>query len=133
MHHRKQRGMSLLGMLCLALAGGFILLCCFRVLPAYFDNMYIAEGLKSLNNPEGQLSELSKDEVKKQLSTFFRLNNVRNFPMKEIEIKRDKNGLSVKADYEKRVHLLHNIDVVMTFENHWHSSNPQECCSPKSE
>lgn len=129
----KQSGMSSLGMLTILLLAGFFLLAAFRVGPLYFDNIYVAEGLRSLSNPDGDLSTLNKSQVKAQLGKYFLLNNIRDFSMDSIQVKKDDSGLLVTADYEKRVHLIHNIDVVLVFQNHWHSSNPDECCSPQSE
>lgn len=43
--------------------------------------------------------------------------------MRNVDIERDRTGVLIKVDYEKRVNFLGNADVVVSFTNHLHSSN----------
>jgi len=130
---RDQQGMSLFPMLLVLCIGGLVFLCVSRMLPAYMDNQYAETALKSLSNPEGRLDELTSRQVKKQLSAFFIVNRVNNQIEKSLKLHERKSKLLVTLDYEVRVPILYNVEVVMTFKNHWDSSRPDDCCKAEGE
>lgn len=127
----KQSGFSLLQWLFILAVAGFFLLFAFRVVPLYAENRYVIAGLKSLQDGGSRLVEMSNPEIKKKLDTFYMLNNVRSEgPTKNLDIDRSNNKVVVKVDYETRVNLFYNIDLVLTFENHLDSSRIEFCCKP---
>ncbi len=42
--------------------------------------------------------------------------------MSDIEIVRERTHTLVKVDYEKRVHFIANIDVIVAFNNHFNTA-----------
>lgn len=128
-----QQGMSMLSMLLLLCVAGLIFLCVSRMAPAYMDNQYAEAALKSLDNPDGRLDELTESQVKKQMSAFFIVNRVNAQIEKSLKLHERKGKLLVTLDYEVRVPILYNVDVVMTFKNHWDSSRPDDCCKSEGE
>ncbi|WP_341806420.1 DUF4845 domain-containing protein [Pseudomaricurvus alcaniphilus] len=130
---RTQTGQSKLGLLILLAVIGFFLLCAFRLIPAYTEDRYIQSALSSLGDEGALVNELSDNEIRRKISNFFMINNVRSQTAKDLQIERLKDRVLVSLDYEVRVPLLYNIDVVMTFNNTWDSSRPDECCKPASE
>lgn len=129
---RYQVGLSSIGWLLTIMVAGFFLLCAFKLIPAYADDRYIQTALKSL--PQGRaLTELSNGEIKKKLGKFYMINNVRSEGSKNIKIERTSKKTLVNINYEVRVPLFHNIDVVMVFKNQLDSSRPDACCKPESE
>lgn len=129
---QRQRGLSLLGILLLLIALGFVLLCFFRLSPAYLDNMYVRDALKSLaeDHPD-DLANLTKGEVAQILSNYYTINNVRGEPAKALEVIRRADKILIQVNYEVRVPLVANVDAVMKFENVLDSSRPEQCCSPE--
>lgn len=133
---RRQKGFSPIGWLLVILVGGFFLLVAFKVTPPYFDNMYIADALRTLpelGGGEYGYDNVTKTQVTSHLQKYFAVNNVRGEVVKNIEVTRDKRNLIVDINYEVRVPFAYNVDVVMTFKNQFDSSRPDECCKPKSE
>lgn len=133
---KKQRGISSLGWLAILLTSGFFLMSGFKIVPLYADNVYMKNGLKSLaqlESPEGGFDGVSNGDIKSHLNNFNMVNNVRNPEANNIEIKRFKNKFIVNLNYERRVPLIYNIEVVTTFENQFDSSRPHDCCTPASE
>jgi len=130
---RDQQGMALFPMLLVLCIGGLIFLCVSRMAPAYMDNQYAETALKGLDNPEGRLDELTASQVKKQLSAFFIVNRVNNQIEKSLKLHERQEKLLVTLDYEVRVPILYNVEVVMTFKNHWDSSRPDDCCKAEGE
>lgn len=128
---KRQRGMFSLGGLYLVLSLGFFVFLAFKVVPPYFDNVYIQQALKDLSTLDRESGELSSDEIRKRLGNFFTINNIRGDVINQIKIKRKSGAVIVKIDYERRVPLFANVEVVMDFQNHWNSKYPEQCCKPQ--
>lgn len=126
---RQESGISTIGLLFVLAAGGFILLCFFRIGPSYQDDQFVRAALKSLRDGGLDLKQASKVEVRQQLGKFLTINGIRNVNIADFTIERRKERTLVSIIYESRVHLFINIDVVMTFKHQLDSSNPDECCS----
>ena len=123
----------MLALILLLAIAGLLLLCAMRMAPAYLDDRYIQEALRTLGDGVDNPSEMSDRDIRKKIGNFFAVNNVRTKSAKDLEIERDGDRVLVYMDYEVRVPLIYNIDVVMSFENVWDSSRPRECCKPESE
>lgn len=124
--------MSSLGMLAIVGIAAFILTCLFRLGPAYLDDRFVSGALKSMGTSEPDLAALSNGEIRSKLVKAFNLNNIRGEVTKHIEIKRGDGKVLVNINYEKRIHMFMNIDVVLTFANQLDSSRPGECCKPSA-
>ncbi len=57
----------------------------------------------------------SNYEIKSSTIKRFRINNLR-LPEGFMVINRDKGTVTITIDYEKRVHIFHNVDAVMSFK-----------------
>ncbi len=123
-----QRGMSSLNMLFVLVIAAGVALFLFKVIPAQFNNTYIVNALKSLKNPDGPLSDISDRQIRKQMSSFFSINNVDSKLLQRIEIDRDNDRPVVSLNYEVRETFYRNIEIVTVFENQWDSNSPQTCC-----
>ena len=99
----------------------------------YAENVYVQNALKSLAEPGMKVSEMSDSEIKKKLSNFYSVNNVRSAGAQNIVIDRKANSIIVKIDYEARSNLFYNIDIVMSFQNHLDGDQPNLCCKPAAD
>jgi len=79
-----------------------------------------------VNYPE--IHEMDKDRIHSQLSNYFTINNVRDHSVKDIKILRTSERTLLNHEYEKRISLFLNIDVVLSFRNQMDSSNLDACC-----
>lgn len=130
MNRTKQAGMHKLLLLLIVLVVGTVLWCVIKIAPAYVDNMYIVEALRSIaeNHPD-DLHVLPKSQIRQELSKFYTVNNVRGEAAKALEIERLKEKTLISISYETRIALFYNIDAVLRFNNVLDSSQPEECCS----
>jgi hypothetical protein len=126
---KRQRGLSSLGWLFVISVAGFALLCGFKLGPVYLDNNFVRGALQSLAK-EGEIGSMSNGEIRSKLSKLFTINNIRGEVTKKVKIERKKDRVLVNINYEERIPLIYNIDVVLTFENQLDSSRPGECCNP---
>ncbi len=128
-----QKGLSSLSWLTVLAVSGFVAMCVFRLTPSYMDDRYIKEALRSLADDASQVDELTNSEIRKQLSSFFMVNNIRSQAASDVKIQRKKGYILVSMQYEVRVPMMYNVSAVMSFNNVWDSRRPHECCKPESE
>lgn len=126
---KKQVGLSSLGMLFTLAAVGFLLTCAFKMGPAYLDNRFIVGALQSMADSESDIAALSNGEIRSQLGKTFTVNNIRNINLNDVKVERKNSKVLININYEVRMPLFYNIDVVMTFANHLDSSRPGDCCA----
>lgn len=128
---KSQRGLGMLQWALVIAVAGFFLLFAFKVVPLYAENRYVESALRSLETGGEKVEEMTDAEIKKKLGNFYMINNVRSEgPTKNIKIDRRSEDLLITIDYETRVPLFYNIDLVLSFQNHLDSSRPGQCCKP---
>src|SRR5688572_3852649 len=128
---KHQRGMGMLQWALVLAIAGFFLLFAFKVIPLYAENRYVESALRSLENSGEKLEQMTDAEISKKLNNFYMINNVRSVgPTKNIKVMRESEKALVTVDYETRVPLFWNIDLVVSFQNHLDSTRPGKCCKP---
>jgi hypothetical protein len=128
---KHQRGMGMLQWALVLAIAGFFLLFAFKVIPLYAENRYVESALRSLENSGEKLEQMTDAEISKKLNNFYMINNVRSEgPTKNIKVVRESEKALVTVDYETRVPLFWNIDLVVSFQNHLDSTRPGQCCKP---
>lgn len=120
MKHTNQQGITVLGGLVTLAIVGFILTAGLKIGPLYLDNSFVKAAIDSL--AEENIHTMSDAEVRRKLSAYFDINNVRDIDMKLIKIEREKTHTLVSLNYEKRINFMGNLDVVVRFENTYDSS-----------
>ncbi len=109
------------------------MLCVFRLTPAYMEDRYIQQALRSLADENAEIQDMTNGEIRRKLSSFYMVNNIRSQSAKDIKIERKRDQILVKMEYEVRVPIMANVSAVMSFNNVWDSRRPYECCKPQSE
>ena len=128
---KRQRGLGMLQWALVIAVAGFFLLFSFKVIPLYAENRYVESALRSLETGGEKVENMTDAEIKKKLSNFYMINNVRSEgPTKSINIDRRSENVLITVDYETRVPLFYNIDLVLSFQNHLDSARPGQCCKP---
>jgi hypothetical protein len=128
---KHQRGLGMLQWALVIAIAGFFLLFAFKVIPLYAENRYVESALRSLETGGEKLDQMTDAEITKKLNNFYMINNVRSEgPTKNIKIERESEKAVVTVDYETRVPLFYNIDLVLSFQNHLDSTRPGQCCKP---
>ncbi len=134
---QKQRGMGMWSWLLVLIVAGFFLMCGFKIVPMYAENRYVVSALKSLVEPGTALADMTDSEIRKKLTSFYTINNVRSAgPTENIVIKREAKRVLITIDYESRVPLFEDapligsMDVAVMFKNHLDSDSPGLCCKP---
>lgn len=117
---RNQTGLSSITLLLVLLAGAFILLAGFKIVPLYLDNYFVKSSIDSLQDED--IRKMSDRQIRNALGRYFTINGVRDLNAGQVKIERETDKVIVKLDYEKRIDFIANIDVVVSFENWFDTS-----------
>lgn len=114
---QKQRGASVLTLLFYMLIGGLFVTCVLKMGPVYLDNWNFRSILNDLESQLEDVSVVDKRTIRSKIGKRLNIDMIDAIAVDDIEIKRDGDEYIVNGDYESRVALLGNIDVVMKFSN----------------
>ncbi len=117
---RKQQGLTTLGVLTAILIGGFVLTCLFKIGPLYLDNYFVRAALNSLEGD--RIENMDSANIRRTVDRYFMVNNVRDVSSRDVVVTRERDRVVVSLDYERRVNLFGNLDVVVVFTNRFDSS-----------
>ena len=110
-----QRGLGAIGWLVLVFVFGSLLTLGLKVVPVYTDNATIERILDGLA-AEPAMGSKSTGAIDKIIKARFHVNNIRDFDYsKNLTIVRDNDGARIILDYEVRVPLVYNLDLIASF------------------
>jgi len=112
-NQRGASGLNILFTLVMVIFFGATIL---KLTPVYLDNYTIKGALDGLNQQPG-ITQMSQDKIKGVLLKQLQINNVHNVDAKGIVVKKENGRLTVNIDYEVRMDLVQNIDLIVSFEN----------------
>ena len=113
---RHQAGLGWLGWTIIVVMAGSVGLFALRLVPIYVDYFHVVDVARTLSREAG-VAQKSKSELKSLVAQRFRQNNL--YKMKPTVLKFSKSSgqrLIVHIDYEERVNLFANIDIVAVFD-----------------
>lgn len=112
---KQQQGLGMLGWLIVLAIASFALTCFFRVGPVYLEYWQTKKAI-DLVVENSRASSMSKDELLRAIEKQFDVSRIESIATKDIKVTDTKGGREVNANYEKRVALIANIDVVVKFD-----------------
>ena len=112
-HH--QKGMTAIGWLLVLGLIAFFTLITLRLVPAYLEFAKVTSVLESLQNEPG-ITRKTRGEIIQMITKRFDVNDVYQVDAKQVKITKEKGVLTVSINYERREHLVANVDVVTTFD-----------------
>ena len=109
-----QRGVSKFGLLLLfVLIAGF-LTAGLKVAPLYVDHNLITGICEELVE-NGEAANMTITDVRNRVSNSLRINNITGFELSNITMRKENNQPIITVNYERRVELFANLDVVAKF------------------
>lgn len=113
---KRQAGMSVGGWLMVLVMLGFAMTLASQIVPVYVDHSTMSSILDGMAAENG-LGQKSDDALYKLIKGRFKMNNVRGFDIKEnLVINRTSNGVEIVLDYEVRMPLVKNMDMIASFD-----------------
>ena len=114
-HLSRQRGMASAVVPMIALLFGLLFTFGLKVGPLYVDHNLITGLCQGLID-NGEANVLTITEVRDRISSTLRINNITDFDLNSIFMRKDNGEAVITIAYEKRVPLVANLDIVATFD-----------------
>ncbi len=111
-----QRGMSLLGLLLIAMMVGFFVMAAIRIAPSYIEYLTVKDIVARVAE-EFRRDEDTISDLRRKLSTTLNTNQVYGLDFKDIKVFREDGKTWVDARYEARVPMIWRIDAVIKFDD----------------
>jgi hypothetical protein len=115
-----QRGMTSASALFTLFIVGFLLTVTFKLGPHYLDNRIIQGAIDQVG--QSDINGKSNSQIRRKIADFFTINNIRDIDVRKVVITRDDSGTKISLDYEKRIEMFGNVDVVLKFSNLYESA-----------
>ena len=113
---RQQTGMSVLGLLVMAMIAGFFILCIIRLSPPYFEYLSI-KNIVEKTATEHVPGEESLDDIRRKIATSFNTNQIYELKPRDVQVYREKGVTRINANYEVRVPIVWRIDAVLKLDD----------------
>jgi len=111
----RQRGISSAGVLLIAVLLGLFFTVGLKVGPLYVDHNLITGLCQDLID-NGEANGMTVTEVRDRISSTLRINNVTDFDLNSIRMRKENGDAIITVAYEKRVPLIANLDIIATFD-----------------
>lgn len=120
----RQEGWTMWSLMFTLLILGSIAWIGLKIVPLYMENSTIRSSLKSLQN-DRSLADASYEEIYELIDKRLDINGIRTIKEEDVEFVEEESYTQVRIDYEKRLPLVSNIDIILTFKNHVNLAAPQ--------
>ena len=111
---RRQRGMTLIGMLFLVSFIGLFIFAAVRLTPVYVEYMNVAKALESMKTEAGAGTSVAT--IQRAIEKRFDIEDVHSLTAKDVEIARDGGELTVRATYDAYTPFIGNVGFVVHFD-----------------
>jgi Tfp pilus assembly major pilin PilA len=112
---RRQRGLSLIGMIIVAAVLGFVAIIGFKLLPTYIEYFTIKRVITDLGNGVEVRGGTPKD-VQTAFERRATIDNISSIRGSDLEITKSGDGFEVRTAYTVRVPLFGNVNACIDFE-----------------
>ncbi len=114
---KRSSGITLIGFLMLLCVVGFFGYLAMRLIPMYTEYMGVVKAMEQVR-AEPNSASMSPEQVRRSLSLKFNTQYVADdaIPPQAIRVIRQGGASTLSVTYERRVHFVHNLELVGTFE-----------------
>lgn len=112
---RDQAGMSKFGLLMMFVVIATVITFGLKVAPLYVDHNLITGICEELIE-SGEAAKMTTNEVRQRVSNTLRINNITDFDLSAIKMRKESNQAIITIAYERRVEVVANLDVVAKFD-----------------
>ena len=114
----RSRGLSSVGWLVALVVLVSVITLVLKLGPHYIDFYTMKSVIEGL--PAAEVHRMSRADIDETLTKRFKVNNLRDFRIRDIiDIERARDVTALTVEYERREHLLLNLDVVITFDKRY--------------
>jgi hypothetical protein len=111
----RQSGITLTGMLFASIVVILVVLLGFKLVPVYAEYYAIRKNFKALAD-DPALKNASRTQVAGAFAARATIDDIRSIGAEDVQVTKDSNGITLSAEYERRVHLFHNVSACFEFK-----------------
>jgi hypothetical protein len=115
-----QSGMTTTSALFTVFLVGFFLTITFKLVPHYLDNRIIQGAIDQVG--QSDINGKSNSQIRRKIADFFTINNIRDIDVRKVVIDREDAEIRISLNYEKRIEMFGNVDVVLKFSSQYGSA-----------
>lgn len=113
-----QQGASMPATLIMVALAALVVTSALKMVPVYIENWQLQTILADIETEYNESGEAaSKEAIRLKMAKRMNIDQIKALSYNDIEISRDEDQLLIEANYETRLPLVGNIDVVLKFEN----------------
>jgi hypothetical protein len=113
---KKQRGLTLTGMILTSIGVVLMLILAFKLVPVYLEYQTVQRLFKSMAD-DPQLRKANRGELERSWYARTSIDNVKSLPAENIEYTHESDGsLTITAEYSVKVPLFRNINLLVDFK-----------------
>ncbi|HEX3848123.1 MAG TPA: DUF4845 domain-containing protein [Steroidobacteraceae bacterium] len=112
---RRQRGMTFLGMLCILVPVGLVAYAVIRLVPVYLNYLSISRTL-DVTATEMKGDNPDTGAIRRTLERHWQIEDPSALDVKDVEITKDNNGVSIRAVYDHNVPYISNVSLSVHFD-----------------
>jgi hypothetical protein len=114
---QSQRGVTLVGWICLLVPVAILVYAGIRLTPVYLNYMRVARSLEQFaSENKADVSTGSPEMLRRQLEKHFDIESVEHPALKDVDIHRDADHWVAEANYEDLVPLFGNVSLLVQFD-----------------
>lgn len=113
---KQQQGASKLGLVVMFFLVAVFLTAGLKVVPLYIDHNLIV-GICGDLIETGEAESMTITDIRNRVSTTLRINNVYDFDLSSITLRRENSQAIITVAYERRVELFANLDIIAKFDS----------------
>ncbi|WP_153108677.1 DUF4845 domain-containing protein [Propionivibrio limicola] len=110
---RKQRGLSLSGLLFWGVIISLVAILGMKVTPEYITYFKILKATKAVANDAGGKTV---PEIRTAFGKYMEVEHVSEITPADLQISKQGNAVMIDFSYDKQIHLFHNVSLLIEFE-----------------
>ena len=111
---RQQSGMTPMATFVIIVVVGFGVYLALKIVPLYLEYFNVASSINSLKD-DPDLNAKSTSKIRQLIRKRFEVNDVKRVTSQDVKIKKSGGEVIVIVQYEARVSIVANIDLVASF------------------
>ena len=112
---RRQRGMTMIGLLCILALCGTIGYAGLRLLPLYLNYMKVARSMDAAAS-EFKTDSPDAGSVRRSLEKHWQIEDISTVEAKDVEIVKDEGGIAMHVAYDDSSPYISNVSLTVHFD-----------------
>lgn len=113
--YRVQRGFTLTKLLMICVVVGVLALLAMKLVPEYIEYYKIKTDVAAVAQEANANPNSTVPDIRRAFDRRAEIDHLKDFDSRDLEISKDGNRIVVEFAYERKVHLIKNISVLIEF------------------